>query len=98
MATTETAASALEASFAQLCAEHDLTCVKVGLNLNQHEASRFGVTVHWDGYTRWVSGYISENGATIAEALTKTFERMRELRTPPLVPTLADEALPSIAA
>lgn len=81
--------SALEQSFADLCAKHDVHYVDVGINLKQRPAARFRASVQWDGD----DGCASSNGATISEALTGAISAMlvkRGLRTD----ALADDPLP----
>ncbi len=89
--------SALEQSLIDLCEQHNLTVISVGMNLKQIDAYRFDATVHWDGFTRTShAGCAGESAATIADALAKTISRSIADRTPFVEATLADEALPAV--
>lgn len=83
--------TALEQSFADVCAKHDVHYVDVSINLHQSEAARFHACLQWGD-----SGCAQANGSTISEALTEAVGTMlvrRGLRTD----ALADEALPEAA-
>ncbi len=92
------APSALEQSLIDLCDRHGLTAISFGMNLKQRDEARFDANAHWDGFSRRNISCTGEMGATIAEALEKTLARAIAERTPYATATLADEALPELAA
>lgn len=86
--------TALEQSFAAICAQHGLTAITLGMNLKQREESRFTVTVHWDGFTSTGHRCTNAHGATLQAALDACLDRARDERRAPLErPVLPDEAL-----
>lgn len=88
--------TALEQSIMALIDQHGLLNLSISACTYAGGSRRyFSACVQWpDAAQESNRGCVSEHGDTIAEALGNTLAKMAECRTA----TLADEALPSIAA
>lgn len=70
-------ATDLNAAFAELIAEHDITSISVGCGTGYAEGMAWTCYVHWDGYSNTGHACTSEHGATAEAAITATINRMK---------------------
>lgn len=81
--------TALEQSFADLCAKHDVHYIAVSISTEQRKVDRFLVSIQWPGE----GNCAMQHGSTISEALTRTLAEVAAMRTPEPPSFLADEPL-----
>lgn len=89
--------TALEASFAALCAAHDLTALTVEHypGYAHGDGDEWGATAHWDGFAAGGIACASGSGPSIGAALDRALTEARTERHVQAAP-LADEPLPAV--
>jgi len=89
--------NALEQSFADICAKHELTCLSIALMVDYDETPPrgwFNACLQWrDRSKEHGLGGVSSSADTIAAALSSATELMVAKRHPDLAGALADEPL-----